>query len=175
MRALLCLLLSTIVSTRTAWAGGTLRIDSDTPGQKVLIDGEDLGLITPAVVPALKAGPHTIQVFDTCRSGEARATVRDGKATDVMVDTKELPATSPSVSPEGATVTVDGSLITRAAATVLWVPFRAGHVDDHTPIVVSVEPRAERSRTPVDPRAHRPATLTVEVNVTVPSSCWTET
>jgi len=168
MRILAALLLSTLAATPAAWAGGTLRIDSDRPGQTVLIDGEDLGLVTPAVVPALKPGPYVIRVFDDCRVGETRATVRDGRSTDLTVHTRELPATLDlAVSPPEASVTIDGEAASAGEQQVSCGSHSIrATLAGHTPIVVSLDLQGGNVvELPLTLQPIGSAELTVDVNV----------
>ncbi|MEC8424937.1 MAG: PEGA domain-containing protein, partial [Myxococcota bacterium] len=92
-----------------ARAAGTVTVQSDMAGQAVLVDGDDIGSITPATVQGLAAGPHSIRVVGGCRVGEAEVVVVDGETVDVRIDTRRTPGSLRlEVSPQGAAVAIDG-------------------------------------------------------------------
>lgn len=93
-----------------AHAAGTATVRSDMAGQSVVIDGTDIGMITPANVDGLSAGPHIVKVVGGCRVGEVTIDVQDGEVSAVMVQTRRTPGSLVlDVSPPGAAVRVDGA------------------------------------------------------------------
>jgi hypothetical protein len=151
-----------------AWAGGTLKVDSDVPGQTVLIDGEDLGLVTPAIVPAVPAGDHEVRVEGECRVAVTTVRLAEGAVLDLSLTTRELPGKVEfSVTPESGRVFVDGAEVPAGV-----VPLDCGshsvraEADGHVPIVASFElgPGEELSM-PFALQVQGSALLTVDVDV----------
>lgn len=93
-----------------AHAAGTVTVRSDMAGQSVIVDGADIGMITPASVQGLAAGPHIIKVVGGCRVGEATVVVEDGETAPVLIETRRTPGSLVlEVSPPAAEVRVDGA------------------------------------------------------------------
>jgi hypothetical protein len=93
-----------------AHAAGAVTVRSDMAGQSVVVDGADIGMITPASVQGLSAGPHVIKVVGGCRVGEASVDVKDGETVPVLIETRRTPGSLVlDVSPEGAAVHIDGT------------------------------------------------------------------
>lgn len=92
-----------------AWADGGVMVRSEPPGQRIFVDGEETGLVTPALVLGLPAGPHRFELTSGCRGGVGEAVVIDGKNVEIDIqanlDTGTLKV---NPNPPTAAVAVDG-------------------------------------------------------------------
>lgn len=92
-----------------AQAGGGVMVRSEPEGLRIYVDGDETGLVTPAQLLGLPAGPHRIELTADCKGAVGEINVVEGQVTEI-----NLPATLAwgwlRVSPEPATaaVAVDG-------------------------------------------------------------------
>lgn len=87
---------------------GELTVTSNVDGLSIVVNGEDTGKTTPAVLRNVKSGRATVQVGDLCRSGEAMVEVRADADSEVEVFAEEQMAMlTVSVRPAQATVDVN--------------------------------------------------------------------
>lgn len=94
-------------------AAGPLRVSADRDGAKVIVDGEDTGLTTPAVVPDLAPGWHEVTVVAGCERADTRVEV--GEAVDVVLDLEPMPGRLViETEPAQANVTIDNEPATGA-------------------------------------------------------------
>lgn len=89
-----------------------LSVSSNVRGLSIVVNGEDTGLKTPAVVRGLSPGTVTVQVGDACRAGEAVADVRAGAESRVNIHAEEqLAMLTVAVKPAQAVVDVNGGKV----------------------------------------------------------------
>lgn len=129
-----------------ALAAGTVTVRSDLPGQSVMVDGADIGMVTPATVDGLSAGRHVVQVVGGCRFGVAAVEVMDGETVPVLVETRTKPGSlSLQLTPPDAEVRIDG-LVVDAGSAPLSVACGSHSVSvskpGHLPLLINVEVEA---------------------------------
>lgn len=92
---------------------GDVYVKSDVPGARILVDGVDTGLVTPAMVEGVEEGPHQVEVLsDDCRRGMRDVVVRAGaieRAELTLVDAGGL--LEVTSMPIGAQVAIDGVVV----------------------------------------------------------------
>ncbi|MFH1463718.1 MAG: PEGA domain-containing protein [Pseudomonadota bacterium] len=87
---------------------GALEVLAAEPGAAIFLDGQDTGQVTPATLPALKPGEHSLELRTTCARGSASAAVVAGQTTTAnVVLTPGTGTLSVSSSPPGARVFLD--------------------------------------------------------------------
>ena len=88
---------------------GDLYVSSSPSGAAIWVDGRDMGLATPAMVPGVSAGPHTVAVRTDCTRAEQTVQVAPGVITRAelapVAGTGDLTLTA---VPTGALLVVDG-------------------------------------------------------------------
>ncbi|MBM4365605.1 MAG: PEGA domain-containing protein [Deltaproteobacteria bacterium] len=85
-----------------------LAVSSNVRGAAILINGEDTGFKTPAVISGLSPGTVVVSVQDHCSLGTAQVEVAAGKSNKVTVDASEQLATlTVQVTPAQAVVDVN--------------------------------------------------------------------
>jgi len=129
-----------------ALAAGTVTVRSDLPGQSVMVDGADIGMVTPATVDGLSAGRHVVQVVGGCRFGVAAVEVVDGETVPVLVETRTKPGSlSLQLTPPDAAVRIDGLLVD-AGSVPLSVACGPHSVSvskpGHLPLLINVDVEA---------------------------------
>jgi hypothetical protein len=106
-----------------AQAAGTLVVRSDPPGQAILLDGEDVGLSTPATLTSLPAGRHVVAVQGACSTGAVVVDLPDNSSVTVVVPVERVPGRlRVEASPAGAKVELDGQPFAAAAGQAVAVP-----------------------------------------------------
>ncbi|MBM4369970.1 MAG: PEGA domain-containing protein [Deltaproteobacteria bacterium] len=102
-------------STQLGVATGDVYVGSTPAGARILVDGNDVGLLTPNLVRGLAAGKHTIRVEGNCADASSEIDVQPG-----LIARAEMPLVPASArlelssTPAGATLLVDG--VERGAA-----------------------------------------------------------
>ncbi len=85
-----------------------LAVSSNIRGASILINGEDTGFKTPAVISGLSPGTVVVSVQDQCSLGTAQVEVAAGKSNKVTVDaTEQLATLTVQVTPAQAVVDVN--------------------------------------------------------------------
>lgn len=106
-----------------AQAAGTLVVRSDPPGQAILLDGEDVGLSTPASLTSLPAGRHVVAVQGACTTGAVVVDLPDNSSVTVDVPVERVPGRlRVEVTPATAKVELDGQPLVAAAGQAVAVP-----------------------------------------------------
>ncbi|MSQ02775.1 MAG: hypothetical protein EXR71_12940 [Myxococcales bacterium] len=91
---------------------GELTVSSNLDGLTIVLNGEDTGKTTPAVLRNVKAGRVTVLVGDLCRAGEATVDLREDEAREVEVFAEEqLAMLTVLVRPAQATLDVNGGVV----------------------------------------------------------------
>ncbi len=87
---------------------GDLTVSSNVDGLSIVVNGENTGKTTPAVLRNVKPGQVTIQVGDLCRSGEVMVDLGadENREVDVVAE-EQLAMLTVSVRPAQATVDVN--------------------------------------------------------------------
>jgi len=151
-----------------AWAAGTVTVRSDVPGQSVMVDGTDIGMVTPATVAGLSAGRHVVQVVGGCRFGVAAVEVVEGETVPVLVETRAKQGSlALQLTPPDAEVRIDG-LAVEVGAAPLPVACGAHSVSvskpGHLPLLINVDVEAgQRLDLPLTLVAQGQGELTVDV------------
>lgn len=106
------------------WSGvaqaGTIDLVSDRPGQKILVDGVETGLQTPARIDGLSAGAHRVMVRGACHVGQTTVEVpAEGVVKARLISSPAPGELQLDVTPPGATATVDGKPAKVGAPLVL--------------------------------------------------------
>jgi hypothetical protein len=130
-----------------AHAAGSLSVRSDVPGQAIFLDGVDIGLNTPASIPGIPAGPHTLRVVGDCRVGETKVNVMDDRDLPLSVNTRPTPGSiALKMTPPGGDVRIDGKPVTLGAGGTAPVSCGSHTVavslSDHLPMMLNVEVQA---------------------------------
>jgi hypothetical protein len=92
-----------------AHAGGGLMVRSQPEGLRIYVDGDETGLVTPAQLLGLPAGPHRIELTGDCKGAVGEVNIEEGKVSELS-----LPADlvwgwlRVSPNPSTAAVAVDG-------------------------------------------------------------------
>lgn len=103
-------LLTLSCSIGTAYADGGVMVRSEPPGQRIFVDGEETGLVTPALVLGLTAGPHRFELTSGCLGGSGQALVVDGKNVELSIAaTQSTGLLTVTPNPPTAAVAVDGA------------------------------------------------------------------
>lgn len=113
-----------------ALAGGDLYVQAE---GEIVVDGEPVGQVAPALVRGLEVGPHQLRVVSGCEVGELAVEIREGLVT--RAEPELAPATGTllvSSTPEGADVRREGLSLghTPAEVTLPCGPSRVSVVLD---------------------------------------------
>lgn len=99
---------------------GSIDLVSDRPGQQILVDGIETGLVTPARIDGLAAGDHRVLVRGACHMGQTTVEVpAEGVVTTRLISSPAPGELQLEVTPPGATATVDGKPATVGKPVVL--------------------------------------------------------
>ncbi len=142
-------------SVPPAAATGDVYVGSTPAGARILVDGQDTGLVTPNLVRGLSPGKHSVRVEGACADGSVEVDVQAG-----LIARAEMPLVPATArlelitAPAGATLLVDG--VERGPSPlVVDVPACTAHA-----IVARLASHAEAT-TSVTPAAHATVPLSL--------------
>jgi hypothetical protein len=98
---------------------GHLFVESDPPGARIVLDGQEREEKTPALLTDIPVGEHVLEAARGFLQGRQTVQVRPGEVANVRLELTPAPATLVLASnPSGATVTLDGKNIGRTPLTL---------------------------------------------------------
>lgn len=158
-----------LLASGPAFAGGTLKVQSDMAGQTIYLDGVDIGSATPATIPGVPTGTHVVTVVGGCRLGEATVELEEGATLQLSIPTQPTPGSlSLQISPEGADVRLDGEIIVTLPGEPVEVSCGQHTLGvskpGHLPMLLTLDVEAGQDiNLPVTLTPQGQATLTVDV------------
>jgi len=91
-------------------APGDILVKTNPPDARILLDGQDTGVLSPGLIPKVPAGSHEIRAVSACATAAATLQVREAMVERIELDLVNAPATLVIGSvPPGAVARVDGT------------------------------------------------------------------